>query len=111
MLQTNFDRTMQYYSYLEDTTSGHTLNERIDTTEKIFNRRIEEIRKAEGRQFKWIIVIYVVALFIDSYPGNPALVSAFLMNIAAYNYGKFHFMRDAEASAYKVALEILDKSK
>ena len=57
-----------------------------------------------------IIVIYVVALFIDRYPGNPALVSAFFMNIAAYNYGKFHFMRDAEASAYRVALEILEKT-
>lgn len=110
MIQGDFDDTKRYSMFLEGTHYGKTQDERLRTATEKFNTRCNEIEKAKERQMKWLIAIHLFAL-VSLFAPYSGVIAAFLMNIAAYNYGKFHFMHDAETLAYKDAVEKLGKSK
>jgi hypothetical protein len=114
MINFNLSSTEPYSIWLRDEINGASAEDRSDAIFSRYNSKIKMIKKQKERQLMWVVAGYFVGILMfflfgfigDSIGDNITGVfigSAFFMNMAAYNYGKYHFFLQAEEAAYNQA--------
>ena len=91
---------LSYDLYLRGQHHGKTAEKRLNTANMMLENRINEIKKAQKRQSYFIFAAYLLGgLLSFDYMGGSSVIGigiAFFMNLAAYHYGRYQFMPEAE---------------